>query len=79
MASFRELLKETKARIREVDTAAMEAAMADPATVLLDIREPDEYDQGTVPGSIHIPRGHRESQIESKVTDKSAPVVIYCA
>jgi molybdopterin/thiamine biosynthesis adenylyltransferase/rhodanese-related sulfurtransferase len=72
-------LKETKARIREVDTAAMEAAMADPATVLLDIREPDEYDQGTVPGSIHIPRGHLESQIESKIVDKSAPVVIYCA
>jgi molybdopterin/thiamine biosynthesis adenylyltransferase/rhodanese-related sulfurtransferase len=79
MASFRELLKETKARIREVDTAGMEAAIAQPNTVLLDIREADEYDQGAVPGAIHIPRGHLESQVESKVTDKSAPVVIYCA
>jgi molybdopterin/thiamine biosynthesis adenylyltransferase/rhodanese-related sulfurtransferase len=79
MASFRELLKETKARIREVDTAGMEAAIAQPGTVLLDIREADEYDQGAVPGAIHIPRGHLESQVESKVTDKSAPVVIYCA
>jgi molybdopterin/thiamine biosynthesis adenylyltransferase/rhodanese-related sulfurtransferase len=79
MASFRELLKETKARIREVDTAGMEAAIAQPTTVLLDIREADEYDQGAVPGAIHIPRGHLESQVESKVADKDAPVVIYCA
>jgi molybdopterin/thiamine biosynthesis adenylyltransferase/rhodanese-related sulfurtransferase len=79
MASFRELLKETKARIREIDTAEMEAAAARPETVLLDVREPDEFDQGAVPGAIHIPRGHLESQVESKISDKSAPVVIYCA
>jgi sulfur-carrier protein adenylyltransferase/sulfurtransferase len=79
MASFRELLNQTKARIREVDTAEMEAAIERPGTVLLDVREPDEYDQGAVPGALHIPRGHLESQVESKVTDKSAPVVIYCA
>jgi molybdopterin/thiamine biosynthesis adenylyltransferase/rhodanese-related sulfurtransferase len=57
----------------------MEAAIERPGTVLLDVREPDEYDQGAVPGAIHIPRGHLESQIESKIVDKSAPVVIYCA
>ena len=79
MASFRELLNQTKARIREVDTAEMEAAIERSGTVLLDVREPDEYDQGAVPGAIHIPRGHLESQVESKVEDKSAPVVIYCA
>ena len=25
--------------------------------VVLDVREPDEYEQGAVPGSLHIPRG----------------------
>jgi len=79
MASFRELLQQTKARIREVDTAEAEQEIAKPGTVLLDVREPDEYDQGAVPGAIHIPRGHLESQVESKVPDKDAPVVIYCA
>ena len=79
MASFRELLQQTKARIREVDTAEAEQEIAKPGTVLLDVREPDEYDQGAVPGAIHIPRGHLESQVESKITDKSAPVVVYCA
>jgi sulfur-carrier protein adenylyltransferase/sulfurtransferase len=79
MPSFRELLQQTKARIREVDTAQAEQEIAKPGTVILDVREPDEYDQGAVPGAIHIPRGHLESQVESKIVDKDAPVVVYCA
>jgi molybdopterin/thiamine biosynthesis adenylyltransferase/rhodanese-related sulfurtransferase len=79
MATFRDLLSETKARIREVDTAEAETAIAVPGTVVLDVREPDEYEQGALPGALHIPRGHLESQIENKVTDRAAPVVVYCA
>jgi molybdopterin/thiamine biosynthesis adenylyltransferase/rhodanese-related sulfurtransferase len=47
--------------------------------LVLDVREPDEYEQGALPGAIHIPRGHLESQVETKLPDKSAPVVVYCA
>src|ERR1700755_1379772 len=79
MASFRDLLSRTKAEIREVDTATAEDAVARPGTVVLDVREPDEYDQGALPGALHIPRGHLESQVEARITDHSAPVVIYCA
>src|SRR2546423_3226788 len=79
MASFRELLKETKAQIREVDTAGAAEAIARPGTVVLDVREPDEYDQGALPGAVHIPRGHLESKIESQLSDRSAPIVIHCA
>jgi molybdopterin/thiamine biosynthesis adenylyltransferase/rhodanese-related sulfurtransferase len=79
MASFRDLLRETKARIREVDTAEAELEVASPATVVLDVREPDEYEQGALPRAIHIPRGHLESQVESKITDRDAHVVVYCA
>ncbi len=79
MASFRELLAQTKSRIREVDTAEAEEALSRPGTVVLDVREPDEYDQGALPGAVYIPRGHLESQIENRVADRSAPVVVYCA
>lgn len=78
MATFRELLSKTKAEIREVDPAGAEALIAGGAT-LLDVREPDEYEQGAVPGSIHIPRGHLEAQIENRLTDRDAPVVVMCA
>jgi sulfur-carrier protein adenylyltransferase/sulfurtransferase len=79
MPSFRELLNQTKAQIREVDTEGAESARAVPGTVLLDVREPDEHEQGAIPGAIHIPRGQLESNIEHKITDKDTPVVIYCA
>src|ERR1700740_523278 len=79
MATFRDLLRDTKARIREVDTATAAAELARPGTVVLDVREPDEYEQGALPGAVHIPRGHLESQVEGRVTDHDAHVVVYCA
>jgi len=79
MASFRDLLRTTKANIREIDTAGAERAIASPGTVVLDVREADEYEQGALRGSLHIPRGFLESQVEGRVTDHSVPVVVYCA
>src|SRR5215212_2397027 len=80
MPTFRDLLAEAKASIREVDTSGAEAALsANPATVVLDVREADEYEQGALPKAVHIPRGHLESQVESRLADKTAPVLIYCA
>ena len=32
-----------------------------------------------IPGAVFIPRGHLESQVENKITNHDAPVVIYCA
>jgi molybdopterin/thiamine biosynthesis adenylyltransferase/rhodanese-related sulfurtransferase len=78
MASFRDLLSATKSRIREVDTTEAEDAIAGGATVL-DVREPDEYEQGALPGAVHIPRGNLESQIENRVVDRDTPLVVHCA
>jgi molybdopterin/thiamine biosynthesis adenylyltransferase/rhodanese-related sulfurtransferase len=79
MASFRELLRHTKSEIREVDTAGAAEAIAKPGTVVLDVREADEYDQGAIPNAIHLTRGHLESKIEGQVPDRSTPIVIHCA
>ena len=78
MASFRELLQQAKAEIREVDTAGGEQLLAEGWT-LLDVREPDEYEQGAIAGSVHIPRGQLESSIENRIADRSTPVVAMCA
>jgi molybdopterin/thiamine biosynthesis adenylyltransferase/rhodanese-related sulfurtransferase len=79
MPSYRDLLRDVKSRIREVDTSGAAEEMVRPDTVTLDVREPDEYEQGALSGAVHIARGHLESQIEAKVPDHSAHIVIYCA
>jgi len=79
MPNYRELLKAAKSRIREVTTAEADEARTAPGAVVLDVREPDEYEQGAIPGSVHIPRGNLESNIESRVTDKDAPLLVVCA
>ena len=78
MTSFRDLLSAAKASITEVDTAGA-AELVDEGAVVLDVREPDEYNEGAIAGAIHIPRGHLESQIENRITDKNAIVMCYCA
>ncbi len=77
MAGFRDLLAKTKERIREIDPADAEALPSD--TTFLDVRELDEYEQGTIPGALFLPRGHLESQIENRIPDHDRPIVIYCA
>ncbi len=78
MATFRELLRAAKGRVRETDPAGAEALLAE-GHLLLDVREPDEYEQGAIPGSIHIPRGNLESGIENRVVDRDQPIVVMCA
>jgi molybdopterin/thiamine biosynthesis adenylyltransferase/rhodanese-related sulfurtransferase len=80
MASFRELLARTKSEIRELTTAeAAEALDQRPGTIVLDVREPDEYEQGALPNAVHLPRGHLESKIEGQVPNRETPIIIHCA
>ncbi len=78
MATFRDLLSAAKAEITEIDTAAAAEHIARGA-IVLDVREPDEYEQGALPNAVHLPRGHLEAQIEGKLLDKHAQVVVFCA
>jgi molybdopterin/thiamine biosynthesis adenylyltransferase/rhodanese-related sulfurtransferase len=77
MPSFRELLKKTKTEIREIQPADAEPRVGE--ATFLDVRELDEFEQGIIPGAVFIPRGHLESQVENKIPDHDAPVVVYCA
>jgi len=79
MASFRDLLTSTKASIREVTTAEADDLRKAEGAVVLDVREPDEYEQGAIPGSMHIPRGTLETNIEMRVPDHGTSLVVICA
>jgi molybdopterin/thiamine biosynthesis adenylyltransferase/rhodanese-related sulfurtransferase len=79
VATFQDLFSEAKARVDEIDaqTAADLGRSGD--AKLVDVREKSEWDEGHIPGAVHVPRGYLELRIENAVPDKSQPVVLYCA
>jgi len=79
MAGFRDLLAQAKSQITEIDTNEAASRIATGGVIVLDVREPDEYEQGALPDALHIPRGHLEAQIEARIVEKTAPVLVYCA
>ena len=49
-----------------------------PETVLIDVREDDEYAEGHIPNAIHSPLGFIESNIENITMDKNKTLLLYC-
>lgn len=47
--------------------------------VLVDVREKEEYREGHLDGALSIPRGFLEMRAEQALTDKTAPIIAYCA
>ena len=65
MPSYREHLAQIKSEIEQIDSPALSEALAsDSPPLLIDVREQDEWDEGHMPGAVHIPRGHLEARIE---------------
>jgi molybdopterin/thiamine biosynthesis adenylyltransferase/rhodanese-related sulfurtransferase len=80
MPSYRDLLQQVKSEIEEVDAAqARELVESAEPPLLVDVREDDEWNEGHIPGAVHVPRGFLESRIEAAAPDRSQPVVVYCA
>jgi sulfur-carrier protein adenylyltransferase/sulfurtransferase len=79
MASYRELLQQVKAEIDEVDASRARELLGEGEAAAVDVRERDEWEEGHIPGAVHIPRGSLEGRIENAVPDRSQPIVVYCA
>lgn len=87
--TLKDLAKDALLRIPELDhdeLAAMMEAREHPRPIVIDTREPDERSRGYVPGSVHIPRGVLERDIEPvgfgrlvSDDDLLKPIVCYCA
>ena len=55
----------------------VEAFRATHGAVLLDVRNPDEYAAGHIPGSVNLPLP-RIGEAQERFPDKSAPLFVYC-
>ena len=81
-----DLVAEARALIREISPSGLHAAPGD--ALVIDVREPAEFETGHIPGSINIPRGVLEFQVDAhpavaNVSDpalshKERPIVVVC-
>jgi molybdopterin/thiamine biosynthesis adenylyltransferase/rhodanese-related sulfurtransferase len=76
MTTYRELLQRTKTEISEIDAKTAQSTLG---AIWVDVREPDEWQEGHLPGAVHVARGNLESRIEGVASDKTQPVILYCA
>jgi phage shock protein E len=61
-----------------IDAPALPAGVDKPAGVWIDVRTPEEYQQGFLEGSINIPVQVIDHEIEKTITDRNTPIYLYC-
>lgn len=77
--SFQDILRDAREGAPALSLEALKATVeADPALVLLDVREAEEFRAGHIPGARSVPRGFLESRVEQAAPDRDARVVVYC-
>ena len=76
---FLKLVNDAKSRVRETDIEGYKAMRArGDRHMLVDVREDNEYAAGHVRGAVHMSKGTIERDVENKVPDKDATLVLYC-
>lgn len=80
MASpVKEMVDKARATTKQVTIAELKAAIdAQRDMVILDVREPKEYDVAHIPEALNLPRGLLEFSIWALVPDKDTLIFVYC-
>jgi rhodanese-related sulfurtransferase len=75
----KEQIDKTKAEIKKVSAADVKAAIDKKENaIILDVRDPNEYATGHLPGAINVSRGRLDFDIWDKIPDKNAKIYVYC-
>jgi rhodanese-related sulfurtransferase len=75
---FLKLVDAAKSRVREIDVDEARRRLASGQAKLIDVREESEWAAGHAQGAEHIGKGVIERDIEERVPDKSAELILYC-
>ncbi len=75
----KEQIDKTKADLKKVSAADVKAAIdKKEKAIILDVRDPNEYAAGHLPGAINVSRGRLDFDIWDKIPDKNAKIYVYC-
>jgi len=77
-ACFERLVAEAKKNITEVSPQDAAAKLKSGEAVIVDVRDKDEWDEGRIPGALHMSRGTIELDIEEKVPDPDTMIICHC-
>ena len=76
---FLKIVNDSKSRIRETTLHEIKQRIdSKDSFVLIDVRETSEWNQGHLPGAIHLSKGIIERDIEKTIPDLKIPLVLYC-
>src|SRR5436853_4020707 len=75
---FEKLVAEAKKNITEISPQDAAAKLKSGEAVIVDVRDKDEWDEGHIPGAMHLSRGTIELDIEEKVPDTDAMIICHC-
>jgi len=76
---FLALVNDAKKRVKETNVADVKRLMdAGEKFVVVDVREESEWAQGHLPGAIHLGKGIIERDVEQRVPDAGAKIILYC-
>ena len=76
---FLKIVDDAKARVRETNVDAVKTRIdRGDKFVLVDVREESEFAKDHLPGAIHLGKGIIERDIEARVPDLNAEIVLYC-
>ncbi len=76
---FLSVVNASKQHVRECTAADVKPRLdAGEAFFLVDVREDSEWAAGHLPKAVHIGKGVIERDIEAKIPDTAAPIVLYC-
>jgi rhodanese-related sulfurtransferase len=76
--AFLKLVDDAKTRVREISVADTRRKLEKNEALLIDVREESEWAAGHARGALHLGKGLIERDIEQRVPDKSAPIILYC-
>jgi|SRR5215471_16410052 len=79
LPEFKQIVDEAKSQIEEItagDLKRMQLSGEDFS--LIDVREREEHEKGSIPGAIGLPRGVLEVNIDQITKDKDRNIVLYC-
>ncbi len=77
--TFQDLVSEAKSRIHELSAEDLKRWQAQgKEMVILDVREPEDFQYGHLPGAINIPRGLLELEVDELIPNQDKVIVAYC-